>query len=1172
MPISEDKKFSFDDFASFEAINSWWDYLHNDPNIKDKEGYTPIGAAVLNGAPLECIAYLMQLYTYNGSPSAHQYETTFRDIENDISRGRSPIGVACLTMNADAIDVLRSNYYEYVLKDEDGNTIPKLDNYGDPIDAEKYVMYTSVPLFDEYEKESYRYSEEQKLSEVYKDNFPKYKACKDTDADWLAAAALPKADILVKLIQIPEGSTKPNFNDILDDNGNTLILLACVAGCHESVEHIRDNCSNFNNIATINDENPDQIFIKNNDDLSAFDVALESQDTDLLPLLLDDQINDDELINLLLNKYFREKANKKINGVLIKLITAKHIYTYYIEDKYEYGQDPSDSDYGKYYIVEYIEKENSASLFNLLLPKYNDPNESYEDHLNEFFIKKCSNIIAFLYKKSCIPFNSTNPTDNLNALINFNDSDLYVDIVETLFKSGHITLNQVCDIGEEQKRNKCIDKIFADQYNKQLFVQLLKVDSDNRDDVLVYLYDDKHYFTLQNIAELQGDQSLGKSDEFLFDIIYKLVGNDIAVIESDINSSYSEFKVTCCTYLYTSDKITVADIIDSSCSSEFKCAIINKLYNSGFGNLKLDDIYYIYNSYDSTLVGLHDDLKPLVGCMKYCENDSITSDFFWAYNFSNRNSTSWRNPQKSYVDIPPITDSLLMSVSDLSNRYKKVKITGAVAPITPDEFRLDVYNCEPEFEINSAYNAVSSHNAMIVAFGSDINNINDNISFNIPVQSDSNELYSIESDTYLGETVKVINWFTTNSLYDALNNQRCYSKKLNEIPVINSIQFTKDNDYPNFDVSLPASGNKITAIRGTHWNLPSVSDSTYTDTDGIKYEATGWKIGSDSYDFGYDYIFNEYETIAQLEFDRADVTLTYTKSIDGSLYDESGNEVTWPSSITRSSGTTIALASLSNPCYNADRTRVYTLAGWKIGSIDYNFGATYYLKDSVEASLKYTGYIINVSIWCNVDFNIPASVTEGSSAISRKFKLSHKPTANVTLNISSTIADRLYIGTSASSTSSSVDLTFTALNWDSERTVYFIAKDDSDINGEDSGVVNIQARSTGDSRYNNLSESFNITVRDNDIVTFGKLAFESDYFAVDTDPISYTMPYTQKGTSGQKLDNNASAYQVYVKDQWNSVYTSDTDYTVYQIPKSPKPDKPFEYDLIYDNHINVTDE
>ena len=1191
MPILKDEKFSFDDFANFEAINIWWDDLHKDgSNRKDKEGYTPIGAAILNGAPLECIAYLMQLYTYNGSPDSSQYskKEPFKDIENDISKGRSPIGVACLTMNADAIDVLRSNYYEYVLKDEDGNPIPKLDHYGDPIDAEKYVMYTSVPLFDEYTKESYKYSKEQKLSEVYKDNFPKYKACKDTDADWLAAAALPKADILVKLIK-PEASTKPNFNDILDDNRNTLILLACVAGCHESVEHIRDNCSNFNNVATIDDENPDQIFIKNSDDLTAFDVALESQDTDLLPLLLGDQIND-AFIKQLLVKYFHEKANKKVNRVLIKLVTSEHIYNYYISEKYDYG-DSGDPDYDQYYIVEYIEKENDSSLFNLLLLKYNDPAGSYVEHLNTFFNTMCSHLIAFLYKKSYIPFNNANPTDNLNTLLNFHTSDLYVNIVEILFKSGYVTLEQICDIEEEQKRNKCIDKIFTSTYNKQLFVQLLKVDSDNRDSILVHLYSDKHYFTLQHIAELQGDQSLDKSDEFLFDVIYELVGNNIAIIESDIDSTYSAFKIDCCVYLYTDDKVTISDIIDSSCSSEFKCAIINKLYNNGSGNLKLDDIYYIYNNYDSTLSGLHSDLMPLIKCMKYCENDIITSDFFWAYNFSSHSSTSWSSPQKSYVDIPPITDSELVRVGDSSSRYSRVRISARNTSIKPNEFRLDVYNCKPEFEIDSSYNlnnldyAGTDHikNAMAVAFGSDIGSINDSISHNIPVQSDDNELYSIESDTYLGESVKIINWSVIpNSLSTSLHNQLCYSKKSSELPVINSIQFITNDDYSDLDVILPASGNKITAISDTHWSLPSVSVDTYTDTEGVRYETIGWKIGSDIYDFGDDYTFNEHEAVAQLEFERAYVTLTYLKSnydtldfalpaavksqsgnsitlpvfssqyyydisgikyeaknwiIDGqqyepgasyrildstvaelncdissvtlaytrtaglSLYDKLGNKVTWPSTITRDSGTIVTLASLLNTYYNEDKTKIYNLTGWKIGSINYNFGATYTLKDSVTASLQYTESAIDVSIWCNVDFNTPASVTEGGSTISRKFKLSHEPaaTTNVTLRISSTITDRLYIGTSASSTTTSVDLTFTALNWDSERTVYFRAIDDTDTNGEDNGVVNVKASSAGDSRYNNLSESFSITVNDNDTASIGKLAFTTGTFAIDDD-------------------------------------------------------------------------
>ena len=1266
---NDNNKFAPEDFASIEVIDEWWSkYIENNKE-KDSDGYTPLGAAVLNSAPLECIAHIMELYTFNKHETNNDKDNPFIDVDNDISKGRSPIGVACLAMNADAVDVLRSNYYEYILKDEDGNQIPKLDHYGDPINADEYIMYTSVPLWNEYTRESYKYNKVNQITKGFGSKFPPqqfpdylhYKNCYDkNEADWLYAAALPKADILIKLIpEVPEGSTKHNYNDITDDSGNTLILLACVADCHESVVHLRKNCDHFNDISTMGKTDPDQIFIKNNDDLTAFDVALESQDTDLLPLLLDGQVPSHDFIDKLLEVYFHEKANKKINKVLITLVTADNIYDYYVkankeddtEDKYEYGY-PGDQDYIKYYIIEYIEKENKTSLFNLLLPKYNYPeNNSYKEHLTTFFSNMCSRIIAFLYRKSYIPFNILDQTNKLNTLLNFyKSSDLYAEIVKLLYDSHDVSLQLICDINDNIKRNNCIDKIFTGEYNKKLFIELLLVDSDNRDNILVHLYKCGHdgYFTLNNIAALSNDPDLNKDDdEFLFNIIYKLVGNDITIIVSGIDSTYDTFKLNYCIYLYTDKDLEIQYIIDQEYDTTFKCRIINELYSNGSGNLKLDDIYYIYSNYNNTLSYLHDDLKPFIGCMKYIQEDNIvTSDFFWAYNFSNHTSANWHSPYKSYVDIPPITDNDLITVdnSSSSTRYKHVKIVDATSSVAPNKFRLDVYKYKPAFEINSAYNATSDKNAMVVAFGTDINSVNANINTNIPVQS-NNELYSIWSGTYLGAPVNIINWITTNSLYVALDNQLCYSKKSTELPVINSLEFTKGTYQGSNIITVPP---KVTAINGTHWNLPSVSDGTYTDAEGIKYEAKGWKIGSTDYNFYDEYVFNnnavaklefekatvtltyqksnyatlefnlptaaqaqsgdtiqlatfdsqyyyntsgiKYEakkwtinggqhnpgssyrifdnTIAELKCDIASVTLTYTKPADVTLYNESGNIVSWPSTVTRSSGASITLATLSNTYYNADRTKTYTLAGWKIGSTNYNFGDTYILKDDITAALQYTENIVSVSIWCNVDFNIPANVVEGNDGISRSFKLSHKPMANVTLNISSTVTNRLYIGNSASSTSNSITLTFTTSNWNTAQTVYFKAKDDSDVNGDVSGIVNIQSSSTGDSRYNNLSESFNITVKDNDSVvdeSIGKFAFESGYFAVDLEP-NYKMPKIQDDGVSRPLHNTTDEYMIMVKDQWQSMYISEHDYEVYQMPKSSNTD-PFEYNRIFNTNI-----
>jgi len=1264
MAYKDNNKFAPEDFASIEVIDEWWSKYTKNNKEKDSDGYTPLGAAVLNSAPLECIAHIMELYTFN-KPKTNDKSNPFIDVDNDISKGRSPIGVACLAMNADAVDVLRSNYYEYILKDEDGNQIPKLDHYGDPINADEYIMYTSVPLWNEYTKESYKYNKVNQITKGFGPKFPPqqfpgdlhYKNCDDkNEADRLYAAALPKADILIKLIpKVPEGSIKPNYNDITDDNGNTLILLACVADCHESVVHLRKNCGHFNDISTIDDDDPDQIFIKNNDDLSAFDVALESQDTDLLPLLLDGQVPSHDFIDKLLEVYFHEKANRKINKVLITLVTAEHIYDYYVkadkedgtEDKYEYGY-PGDQDYIKYYIIEYIEKENKTNLFNLLLPKYNDSETCYAVHLTEFFEKKCKRIIAFLYRKSYIPFNISDQTNKLNTLLNFHSSILYAEIVKLLYDSHDVSLQLICDISDNIKRNKCIDKIFTGEYNKHLFIELLKIISNNTNDdildqytdILTHLYNNGNngYFTLNNIAELQDDQSLGKPEKFLFNIIYKLVGNDIAIIESSINSTYDTFKVNYCIYLYTDNKIIINDIISSSCSPEFKCTIINTLYNGE--NLKLDDIYYIYNHYNDTLSGLHNDLKPLIGYMKYCENDSITSDFFWAYDFSNHISANWHSPSTSYVDIPPITYDILKTIP--STRYKQAKIvdaTDSVPQRNPNKFRLGVYNYKPEFEIDSVYNATSNRNAMIVAFGSDINSVNDNITTNIPVQSDNNELYSIESGTYLDRPVKIINWVITNSLYAALNNQLCYSKKSDELPVINSIQFKNDVYSDIIDVSLPALGNKITAVSGTHWNLPSVSCGLYTDSDGIKYNATGWKIGSTNYNFNDEYVFNDSNAVAQLEFEKAtvtltyqksnyatldfilptaaqaqsgdsitlatfssqyyyntsgikfeakkwtingeqynpgssyhifdntiaelkcdiaSVTLTYTKPADVTLYNESGSVVSWPAAIPAYSGDSITLTTLSNTYYNADRTKTYTLSCWKIGSTNYNFGDTYILKDDITAALQYIEATITVGIVCSVSSE---TIIEGVH-FTRTFKLSHKPTANVILNINSNVANnRLYIGNSVSSTTNSISLTFTTLNWDSEQIVYFRAKDDSDVNGDITGTVSIQANSTSDNRYNGLTRSFSVTVKDNDsavVEHIGTPAFESGSFAIK---------FIEDSDEYQAWEETKNIIKI--KDQWDSAYRNG--YCVQHIPKSPywtTSNKVFNYDLLYNDNLD----
>ena len=201
--------------------------------------------------------------------------------------------------------------------------------------------------------------------------------------------------------------------------------------------------------------------------------------------------------------------------------------------------------------------------------------------------------------------------------------------------------------------------------------------------------------------------------------------------------------------------------------------------------------------------------------------------------------------------------------------------------------------------------------------------------------------------TYLGASVNIINWITTNSLYAALSNQLCYSKESSELPVINSIQF-KNDDYSGLDVSLPADGNKITAINGTHWNLPSVSDSAYTDAEGIKYEAKGWKIGSTDYNFDDEYVFNDNDAVAQLKFAKASVTLTYQKSNYATL------EFNLPTAVQAQSGDTIQLATFDSQYYYNTSGIKYEAKKWTINGEQHDPGSSYHIFDNTIAKMRYS--------------------------------------------------------------------------------------------------------------------------------------------------------------------------------------------------------------------------
>ena len=1074
MSILDDDKFSVDDFSSFEVIDSWWNQYSNK---KDKEGYTPIGAAVLNSASRECIAYLMQLYTFNGNPEESYYNVLhpFRDILYDRSKGKSPLEIACMVMSIEAVDVLMNNYLVYQLKDEDGNAIPKMTCYGEPlVDVDsngevtkEYYMYSSIPLWSEYTKESYKYTNKEDLG--IKESY-KYKHCECLESDILAASILQKPDILKKLIdKFKLSHYQYNLSSVTDSNGNNPLIFACLANCYESVDYLLENNNHDDNNKLVNNTN--------SDDVSALSVALQSNDDDLIIKLLE-FVPIDEL----LRQAFSKNDHKMINMILLQIVPKRsNIYNYY--DKEYALQDGS-----TILVATYIEDENNDKLYEL----FNNDSYNYNIHFNTLENHSCCHIIAVLYRNNKKPFDSVSA--KFDELIN-NHQSIYIDTVMILFKSDDITLTQILNIANINKRYTLVDKIFTTPYRKDLFLQLVVLINDPSIynatlDAISHLYD-RNYFTLQNLADLSEDSSI--SSDSIFSIIDSLAVT-LSVIDKSLEDN--EFKKELVFYLYDNNKVSLADIDSDISNLDFKTSIIIDIFNSSDYNVTVedillllssstvcrvinelylagdiiipDDVYIIYKNYRDDLSSLNNDLKPLIGCRKFIDSEDISSDFYWAYSFKDHAGTNWNTPMYYQSSTPPIMDSLLMPVD--GTRYKTVLLYDSASDVvfSPTHFRLNKFNNLPEFYTNTPYDATSDRNSMIVSFNKSVVRY----TFSLP-----DDMYSISSDNE-------ITWNKDHILYRSLFNSRCYSDSEAQAAIIfnNSYESIVEGEAVtrDFRLSTKPRSHVVLSIRS---NQPR---RLHISSDKLIFTSTNWNI---------------------------DQTVTFT-AIDDSIDNDDANITI-----------TIAVTS-SDSRYN--------------DTLDDSF--YFRVIDNDNAGIIYDSSSIILS--------------EGSS-ISRSYRLQSQPKSNVTLNISSNDTNsRLSISKSS--------LVFTASNWNIEQSVIFTAIDNN-IKDDDADVLVTIKSSSTDLSYNNLTNVFMITVKDDDIDNkIGTYAFSSGLFTIllvdDADKMIWSKPISS---------GSYSTSEYTIKDQWSSVY--DEGYTVTQVPKSPNwtsGDKVFNYDLLYDDNLD----
>ena len=109
-----------------------------------------------------------------------------------------------------------------------------------------------------------------------------------------------------------------------------------------------------------------------------------------------------------------------------------------------------------------------------------------------------------------------------------------------------------------------------------------------------------------------------------------------------------------------------------------------------------------------------------------------------------------------------------------------------------------------------------------------------------------------------------------------------------------------------------------------------------------------------------------------------------------------------------------------------------------------------------------------------IDFDTSIiELIEGGKHIERIFKLNAKPKSDVIVTIKSDHDDRLSISSSS--------LTFTSSNWNTDQTVTFTAVDDHIANGDLDFSITINS-SSGDSRFNDIKNTVQVSIKDNDEV------------------------------------------------------------------------------------------
>ena len=1142
MSYKKDKKFSAEDFASYESIDDLFvknegdNYYIRNINQNDADGYTPLCAAILNNADPLMLMYLMDVKAvdepddYNGNclPKQLREGNTKRAKTTKVcDKGMSPIQIAIMAGNVNAIKALLGDYRATVIAQEE----KKLRSYSYFRDIIKYENYLPVYTTDEYGNvtDKYEYVKIEVTTKHDKASDHEQTVIKPTitGTDILNAASMPKADILNAIADTYDSyihiSSRYNYwgysEDILKDdlgNANSPMLLATKAQCYDSVKRIIKGLTgdNYNN-ALCSDNSPDndiksivakavnQTVTINNADEWPVKVIKDNKDIGLEKILapycliLEGSVSDTDS-----EWHAEETTCYKFLETAFKWGDEDYIIDFLIsrfgdsEDDIfhwscDHDNDPITEDVLLLYEYFKFGSEEGSSKKSLLelINDNTDIDDLYEKVIKRQFSKCDINAFDKYFTKisaSDIPAGS-DAKKPLYNLIN----RLYED--GTLAKNGTEFIDSVCNITNKEGDTFDYIKQLPSDFHREVGV-LKVVDSTSESLKTDYLY-------LIDFADSQYDE--------------------ITKFNSWIDPSIAPF-----------DDITSAMYGDNY--SKFENVIVYNINERDKRIAYRPNMFSLYNE-SGTIKSMfafdnESEVQPL---STGNANIAMFKESFGVAKFSIHGSAYSLDPITHKITWN--TDSLLYKLLYGKKCYTDVDLPAGISFSLNDESITEGNSTICEFRLTSKPRS----NVTLEITADEHERINISPSILTFTKTNWNTLQpvvisAIENFIDDGDVNTIITAVASSSdkryngvksvpfVINVIDNDVAgiiyYSSASTVTEAGATVQLScKLNSEPISDVTLNINSNNPDRL------LISSSTLTFTSSNWNKLQHVVLSANNDSFVNGDvtatvtlstssegDLIYNELKNItlpitiidndvAGIEYLTNDLTVTeggesVTRAFK--LKSQPSSDVTLhlsadthaerinisPSQLTFTQSDWNELKQATFTAVNDDTVNGTTMSiiNIAVSSSDTAYSGISAQSFNVIVNDNDTSGLVYVSS--------PVTITEGSHIV-RTFKLKSEPKFNVTVNFTYEHDDRL--------TATPSSITFTKSNWNVEHEVTFTAVDNSTSDGDITIPVNISSVSD-DSNYNGITGVITITVNDNDVSNkLGKLAFTTGMFTVD---------------------------------------------------------------------------